>query len=61
MRRRPWGRLFLCMTYYVYMLASRRHGTLYAGVTNDLTRRIFGHEEGLTKDFAPKYGVPRLV
>ena len=49
------------MTYSVYMLASGRHGTLYVGVTNDLSHRIFEHKEGLTKGFASKYGVTRLV
>ena len=43
------------------MLASDRHGPLYVGVTNDLTRRIFEHKEGLTKGFVSKYGVTRLV
>jgi putative endonuclease len=49
------------MTYFVYMLASGRHGTLYVGVTNDLARRIFEHKEKLTKGFASKYDVTRLV
>ena len=49
------------MAYYVYMLASGRNGTLYVGVTNDLPRRIFEHKEQLTKGFASKYGVTRLV
>ena len=49
------------MTYYVYMLASGRHGTLYVGVTNYLARRIFEHKERLTKGFASKYGLTRLV
>jgi putative endonuclease len=46
---------------YVYMLASGRRGTLYVGVTNDLSRRIFEHKEKLTKGFTSKYGVTRLV
>jgi putative endonuclease len=49
------------MTYFVYMLASGRHGTLYVGVTNDLARRVYEHKEQLTKGFASKYGVTRLV
>ena len=49
------------MTYFVYMLASGRLGTLYVGVTNDLSRRIFEHKERLRKGFASKYGVTRLV
>jgi putative endonuclease len=49
------------MSYFVYILASRRHGTLYVGVTNDLARRVFEHREGLIKGFTYKYDVKRLV
>ena len=46
---------------YVYMLASRRHGTLYTGVTNDLVRRVYQHRHHLLPGFTSKYGVSRLV
>ena len=46
---------------HVYILASRRHGTLYTGVTSDLARRIFEHREGLIPGFTREYGVKRLV
>lgn len=46
---------------YVYILASRRNGTLYVGVTNDLLRRVHEHREGLTPGFTKTYGVKRLV
>ena len=49
------------MTYYVYILASRRNGTLYVGVTNDLSRRAFQHKEGFADGFTKRYGVHRLV
>ena len=49
------------MPYYVYLLASRRNGTLYCGVTNDLVRRVWEHKEGLTDGFSKKYGVKMLV
>jgi putative endonuclease len=49
------------MDYYVYLLASHRHGTLYAGVTNDLVRRVYQHREGLLEGFTKKYGVKTLV
>jgi putative endonuclease len=48
-------------TYYVYILASRRNGTLYIGVTNDLIRRAWEHREGMIEGFTKKYGVKMLV
>ncbi len=48
-------------TYFVYILASKRNGTLYIGVTNDLARRIWEHREGLVPGFTKKHGVKRLV
>ncbi|MGJ3231213.1 MAG: GIY-YIG nuclease family protein [Oceanicaulis sp.] len=45
----------------VYMLASRRNGTLYCGSTIHLARRIFEHKEGVNSRFPAKYGVTRLV
>jgi len=47
--------------FYVYILASRYRGTLYVGVTNDLSRRIGEHKSGLIPGFTKKYGVHRLV
>jgi len=51
----------LRVTYWVYMLASRRYGTLYVGVTNSLSRRVWQHREGETPGFTKTYGVRRLV
>ncbi len=48
-------------TYYVYILASKRNGTLYIGVTNDLARRVWEHREGLVPGFTKKYAVKILV
>ena len=48
-------------TYFVYILASKRNGTLYIGVTNDLARRVWEHREGMIDGFTKKYGVNRLV
>ena len=47
--------------YYVYLLASGRHGTLYLGVTNDLIRRVYQHKNKLLGGFSARYGVDRLV
>jgi len=49
------------MPGYVYILASRRHGTLYIGVTSDIARRVVEHREGRIPGFTKKYGVKRLV
>ena len=48
-------------TYYVYMLASGRYGTLYVGVTSDLIKRTWQHREGFAEGFAKKYGFRQLV
>ncbi len=47
--------------YYVYIVASRRNGTLYIGMTDDLIRRIWQHREGLVPGFTQKYGCKYLV
>jgi len=48
-------------SYYVYILARARNGTLYIGVTNDIARRAHEHRSGTTKGFTQKYGAHRLV
>jgi putative endonuclease len=48
-------------SYFVYILASQRNGTLYTGVTNDLVRRVREHREGEVPGFTRKYGVTMLV
>ena len=48
-------------TYWVYILASRRNGTLYVGVTNDISRRTFEHRMGAVPGFTSRYGVTQLV
>ena len=48
-------------TYWVYILASRRNGTLYVGITNDLARRVWEHREGLVPGFTKRYSVKMLV
>ncbi|MGH6825873.1 GIY-YIG nuclease family protein [Methyloceanibacter sp.] len=48
-------------TFYVYILASRKNGTLYTGVTSNLPRRAWEHREGLNKGFTRRHNVKRLV
>ena len=49
------------MSFYVYILASRRNGTLYVGMTDDLVRRIWLHREGALPGFTKQHKVTRLV
>ncbi|HEY8596573.1 MAG TPA: GIY-YIG nuclease family protein [Devosiaceae bacterium] len=49
------------MSAFVYILASRKHGTLYIGVTNDVARRVWEHRQGLGSRFAARHGATRLV
>ncbi len=48
-------------TYWVYILASRKNGTLYIGVTNSLERRAWQHKNKATAGFTACYAVDRLV
>ena len=45
----------------VYILASRRNGTLYIGVTSDLVKRVWEHKQDLVEGFTKQYGVHTLV
>ena len=49
------------MAYYVYLLASKKHGTLYLGVTNDIVRRVYEHRTKAVDGFTARYGVDKLV
>ena len=46
---------------YVYIMASKRNGTLYIGVTSDLPGRVWQHKEGVVDGFTKKYGCKMLV
>jgi len=48
-------------TYYVYIMASKKNGTLYIGVTNDLRRRVWQHKNDVHEGFTKEYGVRVLV
>lgn len=47
--------------YYVYILASKRNGTLYIGITSDILKRVWEHKNKAVKGFTGKYNVTRLV
>ncbi len=46
---------------WVYIMTNRPNGTLYIGVTSDISRRVFEHREGLVPGFTKQYGLDRLV
>lgn len=48
-------------TYFVYIMASKKNGTLYIGMTNNLIRRVWQHKNNVIEGFTKKYGVHRLV
>jgi putative endonuclease len=48
-------------TYFVYILAKEKNGTLYIGVTSDLPKRVAQHKAGLVEGFTKRYGVHQLV
>jgi putative endonuclease len=48
-------------SYWTYIMASGQHGTLYVGITGDLSRRVFEHKQGLGSAFVRRHHVTRLV
>ncbi|MHC2624459.1 putative endonuclease [Bradyrhizobium huanghuaihaiense] len=48
-------------SYYVYILASRHHGTIYIGITNNIRMRLEQHRRGRGSKFVQKYKIFRLV
>ena len=57
----PGSRAIMDRSSYVYILASRRNGTLYTGVTSDIVKRVWEHKNKFVKGFSEKYGVDKLV
>ena len=49
------------MEYYVYIMSNKNHTVFYTGVTNDITRRIYEHKEGLVEGFTKKYKIKELL
>ena len=47
--------------YYIFILASKRNGTLYIGVTNDLIKRVYEHKNKLVEGYTKKYNIDMLV
>ena len=47
--------------YFVYIVASRKNGALYTGVTNNIARRAFEHRSGMIEGFTSRYKIRRLV
>jgi len=47
--------------FYTYILASKRNGTLYVGVTSNIVKRIWEHKEGVVDGFTKKYKIKYLV
>jgi len=48
-------------TYYTYIMASKRNGTLYVGITSDLIKRVYEHKNNLAAGFTRKYKIHLLV
>ncbi len=53
--------VFMSKDYYVYILASKKNGVLYIGITNDLIRRIYEHKNNIKKGFTTKYKIYKLM
>ncbi len=49
------------MDYFVYIMASRKNGTLYIGMTNNLVRRVLEHKNDIVAGFTKRYAVHNLV
>lgn len=47
--------------YYVYILASKRNGTLYVGMTTNLQNRLYEHKNKIVPGFSQKYNIDKLV
>jgi putative endonuclease len=47
--------------FFVYIMASGKHGTLYIGMTSNVLQRAWQHREGVIEGFTKRYGVEKLV
>jgi len=48
-------------THYLYILASKKNGTLYVAITNNLMRKVYEHKSGMIAGFTKKYSINKLV
>ncbi|MBM2816018.1 MAG: endonuclease [Ignavibacteria bacterium] len=55
------SQIIIMKTYFIYIMASKKNGTIYIGMTNDLIRRVFEHKNNLIEGFTSKYEVNKLV
>jgi putative endonuclease len=55
------GRSATIMAYYVYILASRKDGATYVGITSDLVRRVYVHRIKAVPGFTSRYNITQLV
>ncbi len=53
--------MFITKRYYVYLLTNWNNKVMYVGVTNNIERRIYEHQNKLVKGFTEKYNVNKLV
>lgn len=51
----------MAKSFFVYVLASARNGTLYTGVTSNLAKRVWEHKQGVVDGFTKKHGIKTLV
>ncbi|MFO0703679.1 MAG: GIY-YIG nuclease family protein [Patescibacteria group bacterium] len=49
------------VSYFTYILASKRNGTIYIGITSNLQKRVWEHKNHLVDGFTKKYNVNKLV
>jgi len=59
--RRSYNGLEVMCGYHVYIMASKRNGTLYVGMTSTLAARVRRHKDGTASGFTKRYGVKKLV
>jgi putative endonuclease len=48
-------------SYWIYILASKKNGSIYVGITNDLSRRVYEHKQKMIEGFTKKYNITLLV